>query len=93
VPKELYFSLLAGGLNVNQFNVYYSPYMAEITDKDSKLLSCEVKLNDVDVFNLDFSKYYFIDGGLYRLVKLIDYTPNANETTKAEFLKLINKVY
>lgn len=93
VPKELYFTLLAGGLNVNQFNVYYSPYMAEITDKDSKLLTCEVKLNDVDVFNLDFSKYYFIDGGLYRLTKLIDYTPNSNETTKAEFLKLINKVY
>jgi hypothetical protein len=93
VPKELYFSLLTGGLNVNQFNVYYSPYMAEITDKDSKLLTCEVKLNDVDVFNLDFAKYYFIDGGLYRLTKLIDYTPNSNETTKAEFLKLINKVY
>lgn len=93
VPKELYFTLFTGGLNVNQFNVYYSPYMAEITDKDSKLLTCEVKLNDVDVFNLDFSKYYFIDGGLYRLTKLIDYTPNSNETTKAEFLKLINKVY
>jgi hypothetical protein len=93
VPKQLFFTLVSGNLTVNQFNVYYSPYMAEITDKDSKLLTCEVKLNDVDVFNLDFSKYYYIDGGLYRLTKLIDYTPNSHETTKAEFLKLINKVY
>lgn len=93
VPKQLFFTLVAGNLAANQFNAYYSPYMAEVTDKDSKLLTCEIKLNDVDVYNLDFSKFYYIDGGLYRLTKLIDYTPNANETTKAEFLKVINKIY
>lgn len=67
--------------------------MAEITDKDSRLLVCNVKLNDVDVFNLDFSKYYYIDGGLYRLMKLIDYTPQENNTTQAQFLRVINKYY
>lgn len=92
-PKELFFTLVSGALNVNQFNVYYSPYMAEITDKDSRLLTCNVKLNDVDIFNLKFSSFKYIDGGLYRLIKLIDYTPEANETTKAEFLRVINKEY
>jgi hypothetical protein len=93
VPKQLFFALASGNLSANQFNIFYSPYMAEITNKDSRLLSCKIKLNDVEVFNLDFAKYYFIDGGLYRLTKLIDYTPEANDTTKAEFLKVINKVY
>lgn len=93
VPKELFFTLASGALNVNQFNVYYSPYMAEITDKDSRLLTCNVKLTDTDIFNLSFASFKYIDGGLYRLTKLIDYTPEANETTKAEFLRVINKEY
>lgn len=92
-PKELFFILVSGALNVNQFNVYYSPYMAEITDKNSRLLTCFVKLTDTDIYNLNFASFKYIDGGLYRLMKLTDYTPEANETTKAEFLRVINKVY
>lgn len=91
--QELFFTLISGALNVNQFNVYYSPYMAEITDKDSRLLTCNVKLTDVDIFNLNFASFKYIDGGLYRLIKLNDYTPEANETTKGDFLRVINKEY
>jgi hypothetical protein len=47
----------------------------------------------VDIFNLDFAIFKYIDGGLYRLIKLTDYTPEANETTKADFLRVINKEY
>lgn len=91
--REEFFTFTTGGFDVNQFNVYYSAYLAEITDKDSRLLTCFVKLTDVDVYNLDFAKYYYIDGGLYRLMKLIDYTPQENNTTQAEFLRVINKFY
>ena len=91
--KELFFTTTGGALTVNQFNVYYSPYMAEITDKNSRLLTCFVKLTDTDIFNLNFASFKYIDGGLYRLMKLNDYTPEANDTTKAEFLRVINKEY
>lgn len=91
--RELFYSLAGGLLNQNQFNIYYSPYMAEITDKDSRLLNCFVKLSDTDIFNLSFASFKYIDGGLYRLIKLTDYTPEANESTKAELLRVINKVY
>ncbi len=90
---ELFFVLAAGGINVNQFNVYYSSYMAEITDKDSRLLSAHFKLSEVDIFNLDFASFKYIDGGLYRLSKVIDYTPGANEPTKVELLRVINTTY
>lgn len=92
-PKELFFVLVSGRINVNQFNVYYSPYMAEITDKDSRLVTCNLKLSDTDIFNLDFSKFKFIDGGLYRISRIIDFTPGANETTKAELLRVIYTTY
>jgi hypothetical protein len=91
--RELFYSLAGGLLNQNQFNIYYSPYMAEITDKNSRLLNCNVKLTDTDIFNLSFASFKYIDGGLYRLIKLTDYTPESNETIKAEFLRVINKEY
>jgi hypothetical protein len=91
--KELFFTLAAGNLSNNLFNTYYSPYLAEITDKDSRLLSGSFKLTQLDIFNLDFAKFIYIDGGLYRLSKVIDYTAENNEVTKVELLRVINKTY
>ncbi len=93
VPKELQFSLASGNLSNNLFNAFYSSYMAEITDKDSRLLQVMVKLTETDIYNLDFSKFIYIDGGIYRLQKLIDYAAGENETTKAELLRVIYTTY
>lgn len=93
VPKELYFTLVSGDLANNMFNAYYSPYMAEITDKDSRIVTLNVKLNDVDIFNLDFSKFIYIDGCLYRLIKVMDYNAGSNETTKVQLLRVIKTQY
>jgi hypothetical protein len=93
IPKELFFVLAAGTLSVNQFSVYWSPYMAEITDKDSKLLTATIKLSLVDWYNLSFSKYKYIDGSLYRLNKITDYNASSEDICKAEFIKLIEKEY
>lgn len=93
VPKEFFFVLVSGNLSNNLFNTYYSSYMAEITDKDSRLLQVMLKLTDIDIFNLDFAKFKFIDGGLYRLQKIIDYAAGENETTKVELLRTIYTTY
>jgi hypothetical protein len=93
VPKELFFTLVTGELNNNQFNIYWSPYMAEITDKDSKLLTATAKLNYSDIYNLDFSKLKWIDGSLFRLNKIIDFDVTNESTCKVELLKVINKIY
>jgi hypothetical protein len=91
-PQQLFFNLTSGDLRYNLFNVYYSPYMAEITDKDSRLLTGFFDLTELDIFNIDFAKYYFIDGGLYRLIKVYDYSPENNDTTKVDLLRVIDAV-
>ena len=93
VPEELFFTLVSGNLSNNLFNTYYSQYFAEITDKDSRLLTAKFHLSDLDIFNLDFSTFKRIDGGLYRLAKVVDYVPGANDTTKVELLRTINTTY
>jgi hypothetical protein len=93
VPEELFFNLGSGNLNVNQFNVYWSSYLAEITDKDSRLLMATVKLSYKDIYQLDFSRLIYIDGNLYRLNKIEDFNASEPDTCKCEFLKIINKLY
>jgi hypothetical protein len=89
--KELYFTLLSGALSNNIFNAYYSPYMAEITDKDSRLLTCKMKLTQQDIFNLDFGRFVYIDGVLYRLTKIKDWSEN--EICEVELLRVIYTTY
>jgi hypothetical protein len=91
-PKEIFYtSDNFTGRNV--FNVFHLTYMAEITDKNSKLLTCSALLNTIDIFNLDFSKYIFIDGVLFRLNKVEGYNPMEYNTTKISLLKVIETTY
>lgn len=93
--KELFFNAPQGfntiGLSVNLFNTFYSTYFAENTDKDSRMVTYEMKFNPKDIYNLDFGKFILIDGVLYRLDKIIDYLDN--ETCKVQFLRVIYNNY
>jgi hypothetical protein len=91
-PKEVQFSPNSYP-STNVFNAYHSPYIAEITSKDSKLLTCFGLLDIIDIFNLDFSKYVFIDGVLFRLNKVENFNPMEYNTTKLSFLKVIETSY
>ena len=90
--KEVFYNASAVTA-ANLFAGYWSEYIAEITDKDSKMLTCSVKLNEVDIYNLDFSKLIYIDGSLWRLNKVLDYNPMDFNVTKVELLKVIELTY
>jgi len=92
-PKEINFTLATPYPSANLFNAFWSDYLAEISDKDSKLLSCFIRLTDADIYSLDFSRLIWIDGSLWRLNKVVDYNPMDNDTTKCEFLKVIELTY
>jgi len=91
-PKEIQFRPNTYP-STNLFNAFHSPYLAEITNKDSKLLTCFGLLDIVDIFNLDFSKYVWIDGVLFRLNKVENFNPMEYNTTKLSFLKVIETQY
>jgi hypothetical protein len=88
VTRELFFTLVSGDLSANQFNVYWSAYMAEITDKDSKLVEAWFYLNAVDIMNLDFSKKIMIDGVLLRLNSVQDYNTTHPSDCVVQLLKI-----
>lgn len=88
---ELYFELLQGSLQNNLFNSFYSGYMAEITDKNSRLVTAEMYLTEKDIFNIDFSKFIYLDGALYRLIKIADWS--VENLCKVELLRVVNTNY
>lgn len=92
-PDELYFKLNTAYPTANLFNSYWSEYVAEITDKDSRLLTAYIYLKAKDIYSLDFSKLIMIDGALWRLNNISDYNPMDIGITKAEFLKVIETTY
>jgi hypothetical protein len=89
-PLEIYFTNSSYPSN-NLFNTYYSGYMAEITDKDSRLITGMFYLNDLDIYNLDFKKFIYLDGGVYKISRIIDYEAGKNTATKVELLRVIYK--
>jgi hypothetical protein len=92
VPKELQISVSTYP-TTNVFNAYHSEYIAEITDKNSKILTCSALLNTIDILTLDFSKYIWIDGVLFRLNKVDGFNPMEYNTTKISLLKVIETEY
>jgi len=91
-PQELYFTLSSPYPSANLFNGFWSEYIGEIADKDAKLLVAYFRLEDIDIFQLDFSKLIFIDGTLFRLNRIVDYNPTTQGVTKVELLRVINEV-
>jgi len=87
-PSEVYFT--AGTYpSMNLFNRFWSGYIAQIADKDSKILKCYVYLKPVDIAQLDFSNPIFIDGVRFRLNKITDYDYTNNDLVQVELLKII----
>jgi hypothetical protein len=87
-PSEVYFT--AGTYpSTNLFNRFWSGYIAQIADKDSKILRCYVYLKPVDIAQLDFANPIFIDGVRFRLNKITDYDYTNNDLVQVELLKII----
>lgn len=93
IVKELFYTLTSGNLFNTQFNTYWSAYMAEITDKDSKMLTAKFYLTPKDIFSLRFSTMIHLDGVLFRLNKITDYNATVPSDCIVELLKVINTTY
>jgi len=92
-PEEIYFNLTNQYPSANLFTGFWFDYVAEITDKDSKLMTAYFRLNEMDIYGLDFARLIYIDGALWRLNRIIDFNPLSGESTKVELLKVMELSY
>lgn len=90
---ELFFVLLSGDLSATQWNIYWSPYLAEITNKDSRMITGNFYLTAKDIFELDFSKFIYMEGNLFRLNRVRDYNASKLMDCQVELLKISYLIY
>lgn len=50
-----------------------------------------MRFTERDINTLDFTKFVFVDGVLYRLYKIVDYTEG--ELCEVQLLRVINTTY
>jgi hypothetical protein len=93
VPNQVYFTIANPYPSANLFTAFWGDYLAEITSKDSKLLTCYLYLTVADIYSLDFAQLIYIDGALWRLNKIVDFNPTIPQTTKVELLRVIELTY
>jgi len=92
LTKEIYWDNTYNNIiwtDNNLFNKYYSQFLEEITDVNSKIVKGYFYLTPTDIRNLSFRELYFFENQYFRLNKIENYNP-INPITKCEFL-LINE--
>ena len=72
----------------NLFNKYWSRYIKEITDKDSKIVKGWFKISPARMERLSFRDLYYFENNYFRLNKIEDYNPLMLGVYKCEFLIL-----
>jgi len=68
-------------------NKYYSKFLQEITDNNSKIVTGYFYLSPSDIKQLSFKDQYYFENQYFRLNKIENYNPS-NPITKCEFLKI-----
>lgn len=86
-PKGVYFAY-DSWTDRNLWNLYYKKAVLELTNKDSRLVTCYLHLTAYDIFKLDFRNIFVIDGHSLRLNKISDFLVGKNVPVLCEFLKM-----
>jgi hypothetical protein len=86
-----YFFPTSGYATDNLFTKYWKSMIDEITDRDSRIMTCKMYLTPQDIINFKFSDKIFLDygdGGQYYKVNKIDgYNPTTTTTCKVELIR------
>ena len=80
----------------NLVQTFWKNHLDYISDKNSKIIKCKIKLTPVDIANFNYNDEIYLegltdDGGHYFSVNKITYIPTANVTSVVELVKLNKK--
>lgn len=74
----------------NLYNVYWRPFINQITDKNSRVVERYYYLSERRIRDLDFRKRIFDDGHYYILTKIDEFRADSDQSVRCELLRLID---
>ena len=95
VPDRVYYYYPNQQITTNSlYNKYYSQYINQITDKNSKIIRTKFYLtpHDISIFDFRYPVFCVIgeQQGYYLVNKIEQYNPLVSSTTMVELLKLVD---
>lgn len=76
----------------NIYTEYYQETIDLLIDDDSRLVSLNLYLNELDIIDLKLSDKIYIDGVLFVINKVQDYNATNPSVTRVELIKVPNLV-
>ena len=70
---------------------YWSKYILDRYDNDSKVMTCKVNLSGMQVDESLFQSFYYYDGALWALNKIVNHSLTTWDDTECEFIKIQDK--
>lgn len=90
-PAEIDIPDVAFNENSSIYSQYWSRYIADRYDNDSKVMTCRVNLSGLQVDESLFQSFYYYDGALWALNKIINHSLTTWDDTECEFVKVQDK--
>ena len=75
--------------SANCYSEYYSTFINEMTSPAGKIVNLSVHWNEIDIKNRDFGKLLMIDGSLFRLNLIKEFSADVQTTTEIELVKVL----
>ena len=73
------------------FYQYWSQMFNEVYGIESRIMTCKIKLDYIDLVNLRFNDSIYLDGCFWRVMKITNYALNSEALATAQLVKLLNK--
>lgn len=77
--------------NSSIYAQYWSRYITDRYDNDSKVMTCKVNLSGMQVDESLFQSFYYYDGALWALNKIVNHSLTTWDDTECEFIKIQDK--
>lgn len=88
-PKEVFYNFVGSQFTSNNlYNRFHKNFVTNITDKNSKTMTCYIYLNPIDINKFSFRKKYYVNGA-YWIVNTLEYNPMVEDSFKVELIKVL----
>lgn len=85
--QELFTPVYSIDDSSNIYTNFWKSYIEDLYDVNSRILSCNIRLNESPSADL-LRRFYWFDNAIWKLNKITDWNITANDTTQVEFIKV-----
>lgn len=72
----------------NLYNTYWADYVNELYSEEARIMTCYVKLSEVDIYNFRYNDRLYLFNSYWRILEL-DYSPSSRSLSKVKLRKAL----